>query len=248
MSANTLRQKRFGTGHALSLVVKRSALLAFGLLILGFGPLRGAVIYTYDFPGSSATNGFAVNQTNLQPSNATFSDFTRQGGLLTSGESAQFGTKQWSLGATIDTTQFDTFSISAAPFAVLNLTQLSFDVTTDINGPGDFQVALYLNGSAIAYETSIDYHLQGTTTTITFDFTDLTTADNVTDATFKFFGWNAISSGGHLVLDNMATSGAIAVVPESETALLTTIICAVAIAAQHLSGIIAARRWRKNRP
>jgi hypothetical protein len=189
---------------------------ALFLLLLAAWPLLGqaAVIYTYDFPGSSASNGLAINQTNGQPPNLTFSDFTRVGGLTTSGDSGAFGTKGWNLGGQ-DLTQYDTFSItSSGPTALITLTQISFDITVDANAPADYQVMLFLNGSATAYAVSPDYHLQGTSTTITFDFTDVTWADGATTADFKFYGWNTVSNGGHVVLDNVAISGGVAVVPE----------------------------------
>ena len=189
--------------------------MVFSLAVLGLTSLPGAVIYTYDFPGTPGS-GLAVDQTNPQPPNATFSDFTRQGSIVASGGGADvFDTKNWSLSTSIDRTQFEGFSITGAANAVLNLTQLSFHIDNAAYGPADFQVELYLNGSSIAY-ASADYHTQGVITTLTFNFTPLTTADNTTTATFEFFGWNAASAGAHLVLDDVATSGTIAIVPEPE--------------------------------
>jgi hypothetical protein len=171
-----------------------------------------AVIYTYDFPGTPGS-GLAVDQTNPQPSGATFGDFTRTGVVASGGGAGIFDTKNFSLNSSIDPTQWEGFSISAGPGATLGLTQLSFDITMALNGPANFEVALYLNGSATEYASAV-WDARGLTTTLTFNFTALTPADNVTDATFKFYGWNNASLGAHVILDNVATSGTIDVVPE----------------------------------
>jgi hypothetical protein len=73
-------------------------------------------------------------------------------------------------------------------------------------------VSLFLNGSTTAYAT-FTYSPTTSFATYTFDFTDLTVADVVTLATFRFYGWNAPSSG-QLGFDNVATSGLITAVPE----------------------------------
>jgi hypothetical protein len=181
---------------------------------------NATILYTYDFPGVPGS-GLAVDQANSQPADATFGDFTRQGTVSSGGGNGVFDTKDWSLGTSIDLTQFEGFSITAAASHSLNLTQLSFDITNAGNGPANFQVALYLNGSSTAY-ASQTWDTRGTTQTLTFDFTDLTDADNATNATFKFYGWNSASAGAHLILDNVATSGAI--VPEPKQSAIVVFI------------------------
>ncbi len=112
------------------------------------------------------------------------------------------------------------FTATAGPGVFLNLTSLSFDLQLKPSGPVNFEVGLFLNGSSTAYAT-LDLTPTSTLTNYVFDFTDLTVADAVTSASFKFYGWNASASGGGIVLDNVITNGAI--VPEPNAAWFATL-------------------------
>ena len=191
------------------------SLLTSVILILAGLSGRASLIYTYDFPGGPGS-GLASDQTNGQPSGATFSDFTRTPDLTQMpGAPANntFGTENWNQTGSIDTNQFEGFSITAAVGNHLNLTSLSFDLALKPSGPTSFEVGLFLNGSSTAFAT-MDISPTPTLTTYNFDFTDLTDADNVTTATFKFFGWNAAANGGGIVLDNVTTNGTVVILPE----------------------------------
>ena len=188
------------------------------ILLLSTGLSRAAIIFTYDFPGNPGT-GVAGSQSGGPPTPnwETFSDFTRTGGLTVmpgAPSNNTFGTETWNLTGSIDTTQYEGFSITAGAGVHLNLTSLSFDLQLKPSGPVNFEVGLFLNGSSTAYAT-LDLTPTSTLTTYNFDFTDLTDADNVTLAEFKFFGWNAAATGGGIVLDNVITNGAI--VPEASS-------------------------------
>lgn len=183
---------------------------------------KAIVLYTYDFPGPSPNNSLAANQTNPQPPNAAFSDFTRQGGLQAT-DSNVLGSKAWTPGPVIDLAQYEGFTIASNVGYVLNLGQISFDLDNPIDGPANFQIRLYLDNSSTAFETSPTYNTQGVATTLTWDFTDVITADNVGTAEFRFFGWDTPSNGSHLTLDNVATSGAV-VVPEPKQGALILFI------------------------
>jgi len=185
----------------------------FVTLLVAAATGRASLIYQYDFPGNPGS-GLASDQTNGQPALATFSDFTRTAGLTQmpgAPATNTYGTESWNLTGSIDTTQYEGFSITASAGNHLNLTSLSFDLQLKPSGPLNFEVGLFLNGSSTAYAT-MDITPTATMTTYTFNFTPLTDADNVTSAEFRFFGWNAAASGGGIVLDNVATFGAI--VPE----------------------------------
>ena len=192
---------------------------------------NASLIYTYDFPGNPGS-GLAANQTNGQPAGATFSDFTRGGGLTQMpGAPAQdnYGTENWNLTGSIDTTQYEGFLITASAGNHLNLTSLSFDLQLKPSGPLNFEVGLFLNGSSTAYAT-LDLSPTATETTYTFNFTPLTDANNVTLAEFRFFGWNAAASGGGIILDNVTTNGAVVIVPEANavySAALPVLLVAV---------------------
>jgi hypothetical protein len=217
--------------------VPRSLWICPLLLVLA-AHLPGAVIYTYDFPGSPGS-GLAADQTNPQPSFATFGDFTRTGAVSAGGGTNVFDTKGWSPATSIDLSQYQGFSITASPWYVLNLTSVSFSFSNSGNGPNDFQASLFLNGSSTPYQSQSYSSTQGLITTLTFDFTDLVTADNVTSATVRFYGWNTASAGAHLVFDDVAVSGSIAALPEPSNAWFGI---AAAVGAAGLTFIEAIKR------
>ena len=184
-------------------------LAAIGLLLIG-SHARASLIYLYDFPGGS---GLASDQTNSQPGNATFSDFTRTNVNPAPMPGDTFGTIGWSQNGSLDSTVFESFSITAAGGFHLNLSSLTFTAQRSATGPQNMEVGLFLNGSTSAYAT-FDFSPTTSTTPNTFNFTPLTDNDNVTTATFKFYGWNAGGAGGQLYLDDVATYGAISNLPE----------------------------------
>jgi hypothetical protein len=199
-------------------------LFAAIILVWACSNTKASLIYTYDFPGNPGS-GLAADQTNGQPAGATFSDFTRGGGLTQMpGAPAMddYGTESWNLTGSIDTTQYEGFSITASAGNHLNLTSLSFDVQLKPSGPLNFEVGLFLNGSSTAYAT-LDLTPTASVTTYTFNFTPLTDANNVTLAEFRFFGWNAAASGGGIILDNVITNGAIVILPETNPAYFATL-------------------------
>jgi hypothetical protein len=189
-----------------------------------------AVIYTYDFPSGS---GLAIDQTNPQPSGATFSDFTRNNvNAVNHGD--VFASVKWPSNGFIVSSDFVTFSISADAGQHLNLTNLTFSALIGSpTGPGNAQVALFLNGSATAYAT-FNFAPKTTLTAYNFDFTDLTDTTNATTATFKFFGWNAGGPAGSLDFDNVATFGAITNAPEPVVAWLPGLVACCAVTADWL--------------
>jgi hypothetical protein len=206
------------------------------LLWSSLSAAHAVVLFTYDFPGSPGS-GLAANQTNPQPSGATFSDFTRNGGLVGLGAGGQFDSNNWTGSGTIDTTQYDAFTITASAGHTIDLSQLDFDVRINGSGPLNGRVALFLNGSATAYAT-FDFTPPGAITTMTFNFTPLTDADNVSTATFEFFGWNSTPPNGSMRFDNVITYGT--VVPEPSTWLAG--LAGIAIAAFE-----GARQMRRQR-
>jgi hypothetical protein len=208
----------------------KSSLLAT-MLILACSSTRASLIYTYDFPGPGPNNGAAANQTNPQPPNATFSDYTRNGGLIGTGNSNAFGSTNWSTSASLDPTIFTAFTITANAGFVLDLTQLTFQSLKTGVGPANAEVDLFLNGSATAYATFDWTPVNATLTSYTFSFTPLTPADNVTTATFKFFAWNATDNTNGVLFANVATYGTIDLaVPEFPAAGPITFLVACIVA------------------
>jgi hypothetical protein len=215
---------------------KRIVLSAIGLVLM-YSVAPASLVYTYDFPGSPGS-GLATDQTNGQPSNATFSDYTRNGGLAGTGASGVFGSKGWSGDPTLDPTIFTGFTITANPGFVLTLSQLTFDsLKNGATGPGNAEVDLFLNGSTSAYATFAWTPQNAPMTSYTFNFAPVTGADNVTTATFKFFAWNATGTN-ELQFDNVAIYGGIDV-PEA---------AGLGPAALVISCAISVRRLRRRSP
>ena len=184
-------------------------------------------IYTYDFPGAPG-NGSSANQTNPQPGNATFSDFTRVG-VTQSPTPNAFESYNWSIasGGTPDPTTYNSFSITASAGYHLNLSQLTFDQMHGPGGPTKGQVALYLNGSNTPYAT-MNYNPASQLQSETFNFANTTDAMNVTTAEFRFYCWNAGGSTSTytMLFDNVSTT--LDVVPEPSTwavSIVPLLIC-----------------------
>ena len=190
----------------------RPCLLVAITLVAAWSYTKASLIYTYDFPGSPGS-GLAIDQSNGQPSGATFSDFTRNGGLTGSGASAVFGSRDWSSSATLDPNVFTAFTITADPGLFLTLSQLTFDSLKNGAQTINAEVDLFLNGSATAYASFAWIPQNAPMTSYVFNFTPVTAADNVTTATFKFFVWNA-NATNEVQFDNVAIFGGVDV-PEA---------------------------------
>src|ERR1043166_2337495 len=134
----------------MKVTAKLTFLSAIALLILQ-SAVQASLIYLYDFPGNPGS-GLAVDQTNPQPANATFGDFTRNTVQSVSGANT-FGSDHWSLNPALDSTVFESFSITAGGGFHLNLSSLDFTLQRSATGPQNMEVALFLNGSATAYAT-----------------------------------------------------------------------------------------------
>ncbi len=206
-------------------------LLLFSLATaLSCSTLRASLLFLYDFPGSPGS-GLAANQSFPQPTGATFGDFTRTadlGVVSSAGGNNTFGTNNWNQTGVINPAQYEGFTITANVGLVLNLTSLTFEGRISSTGPANAEVALFLNGSATAYAT-FDFAPPDSSsfTAFAFNFTPLTDADNVTSATFLFYGWNAGGPGGQFYLDNVATYGVLSSVPEASSLwpLIPVFVC-----------------------
>lgn len=207
----------------------KSSLIAFAIVLAG-SISHASLVYTYDFPGSPGS-GLAIDQTNGQPSGATFSDYTRNGGLTGSGASGVFGSKNWSPNPAPDPAVFTGFTITADPGMVLNLTQLTFDSLKNGAQTLNAEVDLFLNGSSTAYATFAWTPQNAPMTGYVFDFADVNYSDNVTTATFKFFVWNA-NGTNEVQFDNVAVFGGIDV-PEAANLGPVALVIAAAVLVGH---------------
>jgi hypothetical protein len=213
------------------------SLIAFITLVMAFSTARASLVFLYDFPGNPGS-GLAANQTSPQPTYETFSDFTRTN--VTSVNAANvFASHAWSTAASLDPTLYEGFSITANTGVHIDLTSLTFNAYLGSAGPQNIEVRLFLNGSASAYAT-YDFLPTGTSASYTFNFTHVTTADNVSSATFSFYGWNAQNTGGAFYLGNVGTYSAVPEVPTVWPIIL--LICFI-LASKKL-GLLAPRNRR----
>jgi hypothetical protein len=173
---------------------------------------HASLVYIYDFPGTPGS-GLAADQTNSQPGNATFGDWSRVN-LVPVPTTDVFDSTAWNNTAIFDSTQYASFTITANAGWHLNLSLLTFDELRSAGGPTKGRVQLFLNGSSTVYD-SFDYNPSASVQNKTFNFTPTTDADNVTLAEFRFYGWNGGDPSGAMSFDNVATT--VAIVPEPNT-------------------------------
>ena len=199
-------------------------LFLLSALLSSVRPARAALTWAYDFPGTPGS-GVANAQTNPQDPNATFGDWNRVN-LTQVGTANVFDTTGWSVGAGIDTTQYEVFTITAAPGYHLDLTQLTFDQMRTSGGPTKGLINMYVNGSATVWD-SFNWNPTASVQNKTFDFIDTVDADNVTVVEFRLFGWNGGDPNANMLVDNMAVT--VAIVPEQNAAWLIVLPLALAL-------------------
>jgi hypothetical protein len=194
--------------------VSLAKIASLGLLFLALSQRSspGSVVYIYDFPGTPGS-GVAADQTNPQPGNATFGDWSRVN-LTQIGTSNVFDNGGWNNTSVFDSTQYASFTITADAGWHLNLSLLTFDEMRSAGGPTKGRVQLFLNGSATAYDV-FNYNPTPSTQNQSFNFTPTTDANNVTTAEFRFYGWNGGDPAGTMLFDNVAVT--VDVVPEPST-------------------------------
>jgi hypothetical protein len=184
----------------------------FALLLFLAIPLwaRASLVYLYDFPGDPGS-GLAVDQTNSEPANATFSDWSRF--KIDPVPTADvFNSAYWNNSAFFDPTEYASFTVTANSGYALTLSQLTFDEMRDSGGPTKGRVSIFLNGSTTAYAT-FNYNPTASLKNQTFNFSDVS---NVTTAEFRFYGWNGGTPDAGLFFDNVATTFDLVAVPIPE--------------------------------
>jgi hypothetical protein len=199
------------------------ALFAF-LLCAARLSSSASIVYTYDFPGTPGS-GLASDQTNPQPGNATFGDWSRVN-VVQVATANVFDSTAWNNTSVFDPTQYVSFTITANVGWHLNLSLLTFDEVRSAGGPTKGRVQLFLNGSATAADT-FDYNPTPSVQNKTFNFTPTTDADNVTLAEFRFYGWNGGDPTGSLAFDNVATT--VDIVPEAGTWIFALLPIGIAL-------------------
>ena len=198
--------------------------LPASLLILACSTAQSSVVFLYDFPGTPGS-GLASDQTNPQPANATFGDWSRVN-VSPVGTAAAFDSNFWNTTSTFDPTQYASFSITADAGYHLNLSLLTFDEMRTSGGPTKGHIELFLDGSAAPYAV-FNYNPSSQWTSHTFNFADTTDADNVGTVDFRFYGWNGGTPNASLIFDNVAVT--LSIVPEPGTRVFALLPVGIAL-------------------
>lgn len=172
--------------------------LAFTFSILS-GLTQAQTLGVYAFTGSNGCNYTSITS---QPSNATFSSYSS---VNTNCESASnvYSRDAWNTSSTINTSEYNEFTITPNTGYVLNLTNLTFT-----------QYMSYNNSTTWALRSSVDNYASnistGTaTTTSQTPSVTLTGFTNLGATTFRLYILNANSSLTDWTNDNVTLSGTV---------------------------------------
>lgn len=183
----------------------KNHLLVIAAIFLSFAN-SFAQIGTYQFTSYSCGGTATVVS---QPSNATFSAFTRN--TVNCNSVAQvFSSGNWSTSSSYDGNYYIEFSITANPGYYLTLTSLSFDQNRSGTGPSNARVAHNASGN---FTTDYNnFSPAPTNNNINWNFTDFNTTVGGT-VTFRIYGWNMGNSSGKFQVDNVTLNGTVTLAP-----------------------------------
>lgn len=181
--------------------------LAFAFSILT-GLTQAQTLGVYAFTGSNGCNSVEVT---TQPSNATFGSYSS---VNTNCENTSniFERDAWNTATTINTSEYNQFSITPASGYVLNLTNITFT-----------QEMSYNNSTTWALRSSVDNYTSNiatgtaTTTSQTPSIT-LSGFTNLGATTFRLYIINANSSATNWSNDNVTLSGTVTLACTAPTA------------------------------
>ena len=189
------------------------------LLLLFYGVQLQAQIGIYQFTGPSACPHANVAVT-AQPANASFSNFRNQGGSCDSLQDI-FNISNWNTNATINLSEYNEFTLTAAGGYLLDLTSLSFtQLATDDNN-----TKWCLRSSVDNFSTDIASGTAGKTLRnhnipLNAAFTCLS------QATFRFYIIDAKDGGTKWMMDNVALNGRVKVnVATPAVPIITSPLC-----------------------
>ncbi len=209
--------------------LSRNRLIAvFAISLFSLSRLDAAVISNYAFDGNPADPAVTVT-----PAGATFSDFTRTN-LVDESHPNTFRTSGFSTGSSIDTTQFEGFSVTASGALTLAFEALSFDHNRSGKGPETGEIRYSFDGFA-TLAASFVWAIVTANTNQIWDFTDfvLNPGESVE---FRFFGYDADTGTGSkfFELDNVGfVEGAS--IPEPASALLAVFGLVMGVGGRHLT-------------
>src|SRR5579864_1903084 len=106
----------------MSIRTARTSWFVVATLVVTIAAANASIVWIYDFPGTPGS-GLAADQSNPQPSGATFSDWSRVN--LTAGTTSDvFDSTFWNNTAVFDPTQYESFTITADAGSHLDLQSL----------------------------------------------------------------------------------------------------------------------------
>jgi len=177
-----------------------------------FSPLQAQVLFTYDFAGADPGGDATVPSV----AHLSLSPFAR----VNVGVASQidvFASSHWTTGVTRDPGEFVSFTLQPEEGYELHLTGLQWEHSRTTSGPKSGETELLKNGSSLALSGLLA--IETTTANSAFDFLEATATAHDT-LEFRFYGWDA-SSTGNLRLDNVSGLGTVvATIPEPSACAL----------------------------
>jgi hypothetical protein len=116
-----------------------------------------------------------------------------------------FNSKDWTIGSTINTSQYIEVTATAEAGYILNLSSVSFKIANSSTGPTSARIA---HNAAGSFSTTQDITVGTSYTTVSFDFADITT-DPGAAVSFRIYGWNNTSSGGTMRITDFFINGSV---------------------------------------
>lgn len=179
--------------------------------------VKGQQLAIYEFTGTSTADN-QLNAVTTQPSNATFSTFTRSGINWASGTSDMFvSTSSW--GSAFSSSKYQSFTVTANSNFKTTISQISFSHLRTSAGATNWSI----RSSADNYATDIQTGTSGTTSaTATIPLSGNNFTDKTTALTFRIYAWGG-GSTGNWKIDNVAINGNITSTSTPTKLAITTI-------------------------
>lgn len=172
----------------------------------------GTQLAQYLFTTNDCTNGVSDMGVTTQPANAVFSEFSTVGTDCVMGV-GYVNRANWNTGSTIDTTEYNQFTVIPADCYELELTQLSFLHRVSNSAGSPF---VYVRSSLDNFTTDIfstQFTVTGTniTETVTLPAAFASITDSVT---FRFYVVGIATTGAAYRNDNVSVTGFINALPQ----------------------------------
>ena len=194
--------------------MKASTLLLLAWFTIPVSPLHSQIV-VFTFPGAAGNE--ATFAPDSQPLFATVSSMSRGTGLTASANSGTFSASAWTTGASLDLSDYYSFSITPNHSSLMSLSTLTLDERRSSTGIRDWVVRSSLDnfGSDLSHFAVPDDSNTRTGQTTTFGGIFANLFDGVE---FRIYGYNAESGAGTWRIDNVQLQGSFSfsAVPEPQ--------------------------------